>query len=388
MRLTKALFPVVVLSASLSANAALACCTEPDAPDADAAVTASEREPEPMQAAASWTEPPARIWRSASAAEDEARSLAARDVGTPAASGVQRLALSALAEHAARAMGAESARVLGLDAVAPAIAVGEVPRSVPPAAGPGRRPVGLRPATLVPNPYDGLIEEAAIQHAVSADLVRAVVKVESNFQPHARSPKGAIGLMQVMPATGRRFGAVDLHDPRTNIQAGTRYLRWLLTRFGDDMTLALAAYNAGEGAVEKHGRQVPPYAETRDYVGKVLRHLSGSDVAPAASSVVSAGRADAPAGDTRAAATAGWPLGTAPVSPRAAPASPPPSVDKGQSGSGTLQTVATWMGALLTSAYRPRLSDTVVDASAGPVAEAAMRGATVRLVDAFSPGPR
>jgi soluble lytic murein transglycosylase-like protein len=118
--------------------------------------------------------------------------------------------------------------------------------------------------------YGAMIDDAAREYNVPPALVRAMVTTESNFNPQAVSPKGAIGLMQLMPATAKRFGAVDPADPRTNLRTGARYLRWLIDRFGSDLKLAVAAYNAGEGAVDKYGGQIPPYAETRDYVTKVL----------------------------------------------------------------------------------------------------------------------
>jgi soluble lytic murein transglycosylase-like protein len=98
--------------------------------------------------------------------------------------------------------------------------------------------------------------------------------VESANRPQARSPKGALGLMQIMPATGARYGVKkpqDLLDPATNIDVGTRYLRDLHQLFDGQMELVLAAYNAGEGAVKRHGNRIPPYRETQDYVRKVLR---------------------------------------------------------------------------------------------------------------------
>lgn len=118
-----------------------------------------------------------------------------------------------------------------------------------------------------------LIESAAQRHAVDPHLVRAVIQVESGYAPHARSPKGAMGLMQLMPATAARFGAAseeDILSPAVNVDVGVRYLRFLTDRFGGRTDLVLAAYNAGEGAVIRHGYQVPPYRETLDYVRKVL----------------------------------------------------------------------------------------------------------------------
>lgn len=124
-----------------------------------------------------------------------------------------------------------------------------------------------------------LVEEAASQHGVDEALLTAVVAAESSFNPQAISPKGAVGLMQVMPATAQRFGvnampgtsvARQLHDPRTNVQTGTRYLAHLIKLFEGQLELAVAAYNAGEGAVMRSGRQIPNYRETREYVVKVL----------------------------------------------------------------------------------------------------------------------
>jgi soluble lytic murein transglycosylase-like protein len=117
--------------------------------------------------------------------------------------------------------------------------------------------------------YDGLLTEHARLNGVRSDLVRAVVQVESGFNPAARSPKGALGLMQLMPATIAQFGVRNPLDPAENVRAGVAYLRQLLDRYQDNEELALAAYNAGPGAVEKHGQRVPPYRETQDYVTRV-----------------------------------------------------------------------------------------------------------------------
>lgn len=130
------------------------------------------------------------------------------------------------------------------------------------------RPPSFRPAT--PGSYDFLIREAALRHSLSPDLVKAVAQVESNFNPYAVSKKGALGLLQVMPDTARRFGVRPerLFDPEQNLAAGAAYLSWLFERYDGDLDLALAAYNAGEGAVDKHGG-IPPYRETQDYVRRV-----------------------------------------------------------------------------------------------------------------------
>jgi soluble lytic murein transglycosylase-like protein len=117
--------------------------------------------------------------------------------------------------------------------------------------------------------YDDIITEHARLNGVRTDLVRAVVQVESAFNPNARSPKGAMGLMQLMPATAREHGVSNPYNPVENVRAGVRYLRSLLDRFGENEELALAAYNAGPAAVAKYGTTVPPYRETRNYVAKI-----------------------------------------------------------------------------------------------------------------------
>lgn len=120
--------------------------------------------------------------------------------------------------------------------------------------------------------YQEDIIAAAKLHNIDPALVHAVIQVESNYNVKALSPKGAVGLMQVMPATGLRYGvnAKDLKEPANNIRAGTRYLADLLKMFDGDVKLALAGYNAGEGAVMKYGNSIPPYRETQDYVPRVL----------------------------------------------------------------------------------------------------------------------
>ena len=117
--------------------------------------------------------------------------------------------------------------------------------------------------------YDDLIHEHARLNNVRADLVRAVVQVESAFNPRAVSRVGAMGLMQLMPATAREFGVLNAFDPVENIRAGVQYLRQLLDRYSDNEELALAAYNAGPGAVDRHNQNVPPYRETRNYVRQI-----------------------------------------------------------------------------------------------------------------------
>src|SRR5256886_6776595 len=113
-----------------------------------------------------------------------------------------------------------------------------------------------------------LIHEAAERHRMDPALVRAVIETESNWNPKAYSHKGAGGLMQLIPTTAQRYGAYDVFDPQQNIDAGVKYLRTLLERYHGNLDLALAAYNAGEGAVDRAGG-VPSFRETRDYVQKV-----------------------------------------------------------------------------------------------------------------------
>lgn len=119
-----------------------------------------------------------------------------------------------------------------------------------------------------------LVEETAKQYELSPELVDSVIQVESNYNPYAVSPKGAQGLMQLMPATARRFGVKNSFDPKDNIEGGVRYLKFLKETFNDER-LAIAAYNAGEGAVQKYGN-VPPYQETMNYVAKVGRKYGQS----------------------------------------------------------------------------------------------------------------
>jgi soluble lytic murein transglycosylase-like protein len=125
------------------------------------------------------------------------------------------------------------------------------------------------------------IRDAAARHSVSESLLTAVIAVESGFDQQAVSHKGAKGLMQLMPDTARRFGAKDVFAVQDNLHAGAAYLRSLMLMFDQDQTLALAAYNAGEGAVLRAGRRVPEYRETQQYVAKVLAYAgreAGRDV--------------------------------------------------------------------------------------------------------------
>jgi soluble lytic murein transglycosylase-like protein len=119
--------------------------------------------------------------------------------------------------------------------------------------------------------YDSVISGAAKAATIQAALVRAVIVVESGFNPRAISKKGAIGLMQLQPETARRYGVKNIYDPEQNVRAGAHYLSDLLARYDSNLELALAAYNAGEEAVERYGRHVPPFRETLAYVPSVMR---------------------------------------------------------------------------------------------------------------------
>ena len=135
------------------------------------------------------------------------------------------------------------------------------------------------PANVTPAPAEVVAEKpfakevlfAANEAGVEPGLVHALIEVESAYRPHAVSPKGAIGLMQLMPGTAQRYGVSDLTSVTENLRAGTRHLRTLLDTFGERLDLVLAAYNAGEGAVRKYSNAIPPYRETRDYVPAVLK---------------------------------------------------------------------------------------------------------------------
>lgn len=136
--------------------------------------------------------------------------------------------------------------------------------------GPAKRVAPARQAQPSRALWDHVVR-IADEYGVDPALGLAVIKVESSFNPSAISPKGAVGLMQLMPATATRYGVADPFDIESNLRGGLRYLRDLMDAFGD-VELALAAYNAGEGAVIRHGYRIPPFAETRAYVPKVLAH--------------------------------------------------------------------------------------------------------------------
>jgi len=129
---------------------------------------------------------------------------------------------------------------------------------------------------------DEMVNRIAGEQGVESPLVHSVIRAESNYNPNAVSPKGAQGIMQLIPATAKRFGVSNAFDPEENIQGGVRYLRFLLDYYRGDYVRAIAAYNAGEAAVDKyHG--VPPFAETRDYVDRVARNLEAARHGQAAS---------------------------------------------------------------------------------------------------------
>ena len=139
----------------------------------------------------------------------------------------------------------------------------EVPYPEPEAEAP---PAAVQP-TAPPGPYSEIIDRVSAEQQVPARLVRAVIQVESAYNVRARSPKGAMGLMQLMPATARHYAVVDPYDPASNIEAGIKHLKSLLQRL--PVALALAAYNAGEAAVQRFNG-IPPYPETRNYVSRIL----------------------------------------------------------------------------------------------------------------------
>lgn len=121
------------------------------------------------------------------------------------------------------------------------------------------------------NGYENLIQSASGRHALDADLIRAVIRAESNFNSAAKSNKGAMGLMQLMPDTARLHNVIDAYDPIDNIEGGVRHLKMLLGRYQGDLRLSLAAYNAGGQAVDRYGG-IPPFVETKDYVRRVLQY--------------------------------------------------------------------------------------------------------------------
>jgi soluble lytic murein transglycosylase-like protein len=138
-----------------------------------------------------------------------------------------------------------------------------------PAAGRRGKPGLAKTDTRVAG-YDTIVEEVSRAYGLESALLHAVISVESRYDPKAVSRKGAIGLMQLMPQTAKRYGVADAFDPLQNLHGGARYLRDLLGMFNNNVSLALAAYNAGEQAVVKHGNRIPPFSETQRYVPLVL----------------------------------------------------------------------------------------------------------------------
>lgn len=132
----------------------------------------------------------------------------------------------------------------------------------------------LRGFTTGDAQVDGYITDSATRHGLDPLLIYSVMHQESSFKQRAISHKGARGLMQLMPGTAARFGVTNVFDPKQNIDAGSRYMKWLLNRFQGDLSLALAGYNAGEGAVDKYGWRIPPYAETQEYVRRISRRYN------------------------------------------------------------------------------------------------------------------
>ena len=176
-------------------------------------------------------------------------------------------------------------------------------------------PVDVGAPSPAAESIDDMVQESARNHGVDPLLVHSVIKAESNYNPNAVSNKGAQGLMQLMPATARDLGVKNPMNPKENIEGGVKFLKYLQTQFNDP-ALALAAYNAGEGAVRRYGNWIPPYPETQDYVVKVARNYRQAKAAAAASKPVPA---PAPQQVTAAAATP-----TTAVK-QEAPAEPPPA---------------------------------------------------------------
>ena len=141
-----------------------------------------------------------------------------------------------------------------------------------PQLGPANNQIPMGPTQ--PNPFSGLIAEAANKYGLPVNLLTALIEQESGFNPKAKSPVGAMGLAQLMPGTAAQLGVAEPYDPRQNIMGGADYLSQQYKRFGTP-ELALAAYNAGPGAVSKHGNKVPPYKETIGYVKKILSRIKG-----------------------------------------------------------------------------------------------------------------
>ncbi|WP_211471637.1 lytic transglycosylase domain-containing protein [Collimonas humicola] len=137
---------------------------------------------------------------------------------------------------------------------------------------PAATAAAAKSTSAIPGAFKEMIEDAARKHDLDPNLLHAMIKVESGYNPKALSAKGARGLMQLMPDTARRFGVSDAYNPKENIRAGAEYVQWLLKLFQGDVELALAGYNAGEQAVIRAGYRIPNYGETQKYVPKVMAH--------------------------------------------------------------------------------------------------------------------
>jgi soluble lytic murein transglycosylase-like protein len=168
-----------------------------------------------------------------------------------------------------------TAQVLGLTQPTERMPSGDLSIAVVPGIA---RPPKADYSRSAAQPLAIMINDVAAQYGHDANLLRAIIHVESRFNANAVSPKGAIGLMQIMPATGRSLGVEEprraLFDPQTNVRAGAKYLRILMDKFSDRPELAIAAYNAGEGAVMRYKRDIPPYPETQSYVRQVFARYS------------------------------------------------------------------------------------------------------------------
>jgi soluble lytic murein transglycosylase-like protein len=216
-----------------------------------------------------------------------------------AAAGSLRPTLGAVLLPASAAQAAAAGSAASGPAAAADAAPAHPAAATPPPAPMPHPALGFDAALGVPRrPFGKLIYQIARTYALNPLLVAAIAKVESDFNPRARSRKGAYGLMQVLPSTARRFGLPrkrDLFNPRKNLETASRYLRWLVDRFGDDPVRVLAAYNAGEGAVDRFGG-VPPFSETRDYVQRIFGLLGFSVLLEAPATAPAAAAAAALAG--------------------------------------------------------------------------------------------
>ncbi len=262
----------LLLALGLSAAVAAGTARASEVPPAGAG---AEARPEAIAgtvsaSAAAVTAEPAATGLNSPAATPSAGIDAGPAAGVGAVESTVLPGLAGPAEGAAQ----PAAGALTLPAAPPPAA--PMPEAAPAPPPPPMPALGFDAGAGVPRgPYGKLIYQMASRYALNPMLVAALVHVESDFNPRARSRKGALGLMQLLPQTARRFGLYrrrDLLNPRKNLEAGGRYLRWLIDRFGQDPIRVLAAYNAGEGAVDRFGG-VPPFAETRDYVQRIFARL-------------------------------------------------------------------------------------------------------------------